>query len=149
VFIDAIDPAGTLNPATYWTMGRIFAQSRLYEPYLGPQLIRKADVAIYVDIHSLASMRDNGKTIGSDSSGRAFGHDLMETPAKKLLQIAETLIHHNIAYDVVTRKSIDRLAGYQTLILPDAFMLSQMEADAIQNMPRAAEAYMPASIPPS
>lgn len=132
VFIDAIDPAGTLDPAPYRTMGRIFSQSRLFESYLGPQLKRKADVAIYVDIHSLASMQDNGKILGTNSSGRPFGNDLTDPPSRKLPLIAESFIHHKIAYDVITRKSINHLADYQVLILPNTFMLSQVEADAIR-----------------
>src|SRR5690606_6705663 len=46
VFIDAIDPVGTLNPATYETMGRIFGETKRYEPFLGGE--RCQDVAVYL-----------------------------------------------------------------------------------------------------
>ena len=123
VFIDAMDPIGTVNPAPYCTMGDIFNSTMAYEPYLGPQLKRLSDVAIYVDIHSLASMKDNGKPIGEVSAG---------APVRGLLQIAKTLIHHNISYDVATRKDLGRLGDYQALILPDAFMLDKKETEAIR-----------------
>lgn len=123
VFIDAMDPVGTTNPAPYRTMGGIFAATSAYEPYLGPQLTRQADVAIYTDIHSLASLEDNGKAVGEATA---------PIPVKALLQIAGTLMHHHIPYDVATLKDLERLNDYQVLILPDAFMLSSVEAEAIR-----------------
>lgn len=123
VFIDAMDPVGTTNPAPYRTMGSIFGSTMSYEKYLGPQLRRRADAAIYVDIHSLASMKDNGKPVGAQSAG---------APVKALLQAAGTLISRNIPYDVATARDLGRLSEYQVLILPDAFLLSRDEAQAIR-----------------
>ena len=123
VFIDAMDPVGTTNPAPYRTMGGIFGETTAYEKYLGPQLRRQADAAVYVDIHSLASMKDNGKPVGAPSAG---------APVKGLLQAAGTLIGHNIPYDVATRRDLTRLSDFQALILPDAFLLDEAEAEAIR-----------------
>jgi hypothetical protein len=126
VFIDAMDPIGTVDPAPYVTMGEIFSATMTYEPYLGPQLKRQADVAVYVDIHSLASMKDNGALAGQ------IGTEWPVAPVAGLLQIAKTLIWNNIPYDVATRKDLGRLGTFQVLILHDAFMLDKVEADAIR-----------------
>lgn len=126
VFIDAMDPIGTVDPAPYKTMGEIFSATMAYEPYLGPQLERQADVAVYVDIHSLASMKDNGTVAGQVTT------EWPVSPVSGLLQIAKTLIHNNIPYDVATRKDLGKLGDFQVLILHDAFMLDNMEAEAIR-----------------
>lgn len=123
VFIDAIDPLGTMNPEVYRLMGEIFGSTMAYEPYLGPQLKRRAEVGIYVDIHSLASMKDNGKPIAEVP---------VSNLTRNLLQTAATLIRHKIPYDVVTRPQLGRLSDFQVLILPDAFMLDRDEAEAIR-----------------
>lgn len=40
VFIDAIDPVGTLDPSVYEIMDRVFAETQVYEPYTGGTLWR-------------------------------------------------------------------------------------------------------------
>lgn len=124
VFIDAIDPDGSVHAEPYRTMRPIFAQTSVYEPFIGPQLRHLSDVAVYVDLYSLASMKDNGRPIGENSPDHV--------PVKELFQIARTLIHNNIPYSVATRKDLDALGRYQLLIIPDAFLLDKEEADAIR-----------------
>ncbi len=125
VFIDAINPDGTVNPAPYPVMGKILAETSRYEKYLGPQLQRQADFAIYVDIYSLASMKDNGKPLSENSTANI--------QIRSLFRLAQILIQHNLAYDVATRKDLDRLDRYQVVILPNAFMLDAAEAKAIRD----------------
>ena len=124
VFIDAINPDGTVNPSPYPIMGEILKKTALYEPYLGPHLTRLSDIAIYTDIYSLATMKDNGRPIGENAAPGVA--------AKRLFQIAETLIHHHLPYDVATRKDLAHLDRFQVLILPDAMMLDETEAAAIR-----------------
>ena len=40
IFIDAIDPIGTLNPLVYERMGRIFDRLMPYYPHLGGQRVQ-------------------------------------------------------------------------------------------------------------
>jgi len=122
-FIDAMDPAGTVNPSIYQTMGEIFLTSSEYEKYLGVGLVRQADIAIFVDLNSLADMQDNGKVVG------AYIHTEPNLP---LQNIAKTLISNNIPYDVVTAHNLDCLKNYQVVILSDMFMLKLREADALR-----------------
>jgi hypothetical protein len=124
VFIDAINPDGTVDPTPYPIMGEILRRTATYEKYLGPHLRRLADVAIYTDVYSLASMADNGTPIEKNSAAGV--------PAKKLIRIAATLIRHNIAFDVATRGDLADLDRFQVLILSEAFMLCKEEADAIR-----------------
>ena len=50
IFIDAIDPVGTLNPRVYDRMGRIFDRLMPYYDELGGE--RVADVAVYYSLDS-------------------------------------------------------------------------------------------------
>lgn len=66
VFIDSIDPVGTLNPAPYRRMRDVFAQTAPLEPYLGGELCQ--DVAVYLSTESKWDFADNGKRV--DGPGR-------------------------------------------------------------------------------
>ena len=61
IFIDSINPAGTLNRVVYERMGRIFSESRRYEPYLGGE--QAQDVAVYLSTESKFDSADNGKPV--------------------------------------------------------------------------------------
>ncbi|MDF2686605.1 MAG: hypothetical protein K0S55_1787 [Clostridia bacterium] len=124
VFIDAMDPIGTTNPKTYKMMRDILSNISIYEKYLNPELELCNDVAIYIDIDSLASMSDNGKDIKENPG--------MGNACQNLLNIAKTLINNNIAYDVATYKDLDNLNKYKVLILPDAFMLNEAASESIK-----------------
>jgi hypothetical protein len=124
VFIDAMNPDGTVDPAPYPIMGRILKQTAAFERYLGPQLRRQADIAIYTDIHSLASMKDNGMPLAENST--------RGIPSQKLIRIAGILVQHNIPYDVATKRDLESLDRFQVIILPDVFLLDQEESAAIR-----------------
>lgn len=124
VFIDAMNPDGTVNARPYQVMSEILRHTSRYETYLGPQLERMCDVAIYTDIYSLASMKDNGKPIKENSA--------QGIPSQNLFQIAKTLIYNNITYGVATRKDLGSLDRFQVLVIPNAFMLDQKESEAIR-----------------
>ena len=51
LFIDAIDPVGSLNRKIYERMGEIFNDSKKFEPYLGGSLVE--DIAVYYSFNSI------------------------------------------------------------------------------------------------
>ena len=61
IFIDAIDPIGTLNPRVYDRMGRIFDRLMPYYGELGGK--RVADVAVYYSLDSKFDFAGNGRHV--------------------------------------------------------------------------------------
>src|SRR5207247_2886420 len=61
IFIDAIDPIGTVNPRAHARMGRVFDRLMPYYPHLGGE--RVADVAIYFSPESKFSFAFNGMDV--------------------------------------------------------------------------------------
>ena len=61
IFIDAIDPIGTLNPKVYDRMGRIFDRFMPYYRELGGT--RVADVAVYYSLDSKFDFAGNGRPV--------------------------------------------------------------------------------------
>ena len=61
IFIDAIDPIGTLNPKVYDRMGRIFDRLMPYYAELGGK--RVADVAVYYSLDSKFDFAGNGRPV--------------------------------------------------------------------------------------
>ncbi len=95
VFIDAIDPIGTVNPAAHERMGRIFGRLMPYYSLLGGQRVR--DVDVYYSLESKFDMRANGKSVldetGSDSH------------TETTMQIVRRLVENHVLFGVATRRS--------------------------------------------
>src|SRR5262249_53613196 len=63
IYIDAIDPVGTLNPKVYDRMGRIFGRLMPYYAELGGR--RVADVAVYYSLDSKFDFAGNGRPVAA------------------------------------------------------------------------------------
>jgi hypothetical protein len=127
IFIDSIDPVGTLNRAAYERMGRVFGESSKYEPYLGGDLCQ--DVAVYLSTESKCDLADNGQAVDGKLSGR--------TPhVEAAFSAAKTLIEKNVPFGVITKKNIGQLARHQVVVLPNVLMMDREEADAIRDYVR-------------
>jgi hypothetical protein len=128
LFIDAIDPVGTLNPSTYKVMGSIFSETRAYERYLGGALCQ--DVAIYVSTESKHDPADRGKDVDDPDSSSRLPH------VEAVLGAARTLIENHIPYGVICRTSLSDLARHRLVVLPDVLVLDREEADAFRGYVR-------------
>ena len=131
MFIDAIDPAGTLNPHVYERIGGIFPKLEPYEAFLGGDLA--ADVAIYVSSESRFDFRENGTLIGA-SSKRA---DNMTSESgmphmAAVFGAARSLQEAHIPYAVVTEKNLSRLSDYRVVVLPNVLVMSDAEVEAFR-----------------
>jgi len=131
MFIDAIDPVGTLNPRVYERIGGIFPKLAPYEKFLGGDL--SADVAIYVSSESRFDYRENGIAIDasserSDNMSTELGlpHMAAANGAARSLQEA------HIPYAVVTRRTLGRLGDYRVLILPNVLVMTDEEIEAFR-----------------
>ncbi|MHB9032805.1 MAG: alpha-L-fucosidase [Anaerolineae bacterium] len=124
LFIDAIDPVGTVNPATYARMSSVFDQTKPYEAFIGGAQVQ--DVAIYLNTEAKFDPADNGKTV--DDPG--LSHHLPHVDA--VVSVARTLKENHIPFGVITRNSLPDLQRFRLIILADMPALSQAEAEAFR-----------------
>jgi hypothetical protein len=124
-FIDAIDPAGTVNPAVYNELGTIYRSLAPLEPYLGGEPIE--DIAVYVSDRSRMNFSENGRSIHDPGlrSG-SMPHVTAALGAVRALQRA------HLPFGVITRKALDRLGSYKVVVLPDVLRMDEAEIEAIR-----------------
>jgi hypothetical protein len=129
LFIDAVDPVGTLNPEFYRQMGIILAEFKEYEPYLGGTII--ADAAILFDMWSKFDPRDSGKGVMDQTAHRIPHLDAVMGAARALKE-------RHIPYTVIGRRNLkNAIASYRLIILPDVLRLSDEAAEDIRAFVKA------------
>lgn len=131
MFIDAIDPVGTLNRPVYDRIASVFRKMEPYEKFLGGTLA--ADVAIYVSSESRFDERENGRDAGSfvlrsDNMASEFAGQHMTA----VMGAAQSLQESHIPYAVVTRRNLDGLKKYRVLVLPNVLAMSDAEIRAVR-----------------
>jgi hypothetical protein len=131
LFIDAIDPRGTVNPGVYERVGRVFEQMSRWEPELGGSPV--ADVAIYRSDAAAVFPADSGvdaaaATIVEGDATRK--HDLPHLRAVTAASAALQRAH--VPFTIFTRASLDRLAQVRVLVLPDVIRMDEAERAAVR-----------------
>ncbi len=119
LFIDAIDPAGTLNPKVYEIMGQVFGESQKYEPYLGGE--RCEDVGVFFSLDSKIDLADNGKPVAQ--AGWRVPH------LDAALGAAAVLRENHIPHGVMSAGNLPDASAHQVIVLPDLPMLSEREVE--------------------
>jgi len=122
LFIDAIDPIGTLNKKVYETMGNIYNTVRTYEEYIDGKLCQ--DIGIYFSFESKFDPKDNGR-------------DVLESTHKQphldsALGVAKSLISNHIPFGIITKKNLNELSRYKVIILPNILMMDEEEVTAFR-----------------
>jgi hypothetical protein len=134
VFIDSIDPVGTLNRAAYDRMGRVFESLQGYQDAVGEvgtaDLVQ--DVAVYLGTEAKVDFADNGRRI--DSSGGWGGSN---PHVDAVVSACRTLQENHIPLGVITRRDLGRLDRHKLVILPNVLMLSRTEAQAFREYVRS------------
>ncbi len=126
LFIDAIDPRGTVNSGVYERIGRVYQETARYEDFLGGSPVE--DVAVYYSDDSRVFLGDNGVGLQDVPSwNRDLPHLKAVTGAATLLQ------HQHIPFGVVTRNDLNRLEQYRALMLPDVIRMDDAEVAAIRS----------------
>ena len=123
LFIDAINPVGTLNPKAYEMMGEIFSKTRDLEKYMGGNPVQ--DVCIYFSLKSKFDPHETGQDINRVSDEHPH--------LAAALGAAETLREYHIPYGVISEKNLSDLASCRVLVLPGVFVLGEKEAEAIRS----------------
>lgn len=126
IFIDGIDPIGTLNVEVYDRMGRLFERLMPYYEQLGGE--RVADIAVYYSLDSRFDMRENGRPV-TQVSGR-------DTHTEAAVGAARALLRHQLLYTVITAKQLPKLPRFKVVVLPNVHHLSPAEAEALREYVR-------------
>lgn len=131
LFIDGIDPDGSLNPAVYQRMGRVFGESQRFEPYLGGSLVE--DVAIYFSFNSKVDLGKSG------SRASLYVGDIIEDPIPHIESAMATtaaLKEGHVPFGVITKKLIASLSRYGTVVLPSVDRFDDEEIAAFSDYAR-------------
>jgi len=128
VYIDSVDPEGTLNPRVYERMGEVFAETSAYEPFLGGT--RVEDAAIYFSLDSKFDPADNGKPVDDPGLSNRMPHmDAVSAAAR-------TLLEHHVPFGIVTRRNLAELSRWRLLVVPGALVMDEEEAQALREYVR-------------
>ncbi len=128
LFIDAIDPEGTLDPGVYRLLGEIYAEIAAYEPYFDPDAEIVQDVAIYLNFESLIDFSDNGRPVMAGS--------LDKPVIQSAMNAAKSLMNANIPYGVITKKNLAELDRFSVVVLPYPVILDDEEIGALRGFVR-------------
>ncbi len=124
IFIDSVDPVGTVNPVVYERMSRIFSRTRVYEPFLGGD--RVEDVALYASFTSKHDPADNGKRVDDPHLSGRIPH------VEAITRCARTLIERHVPWGIVSRRNLATLSRWKAIVLPCVFSLGEDEAEALR-----------------
>ena len=130
MLIDAIKPEGTLNRRAYEYLSQINALHDAFEPFLGGEMM--ADVAIYFDKNSMYDPAD-GKLKASDAVKDIWKRG---PHLDAVVGTARFLREAHIPYGVVTNITLDQLAGYRAVILPNVIEMTARQADIFREFVR-------------
>ncbi|MEI8079749.1 MAG: alpha-amylase family protein, partial [bacterium] len=125
LFIDAIHPDGSFNPAIAERIRAIYDETAPYEPFLGGRAV--ADIALYFSDDSRMDFSENGLAlINAPLWGNQYPHNQAMRGLCRVLQAA------HLPYTIITRKDLPELANYRVVALPNVLRLTTTEADAFR-----------------
>ncbi len=124
--IAAWDPDGSLNPAALERIRTSFAQTRLYEPFLGGRPVE--DVGVYFSSESKVNFAENGTPLAdlSTSGAANYPHFHAVRGACRALQAA------HVPFGILTRRQLGELDRYRVLVLPNVLRMDAEECEAMR-----------------
>ncbi len=122
IFIDAIDPAGTLNPKVYDRMGTIF--DRLMPNYAELGGNRVADIAVYYSLDSKFDFAGNGRAVASA--------DTTDAHTRSVTAVTRQLGSGHLPFGFITKTTLAHLNDHKVLILANVNMMDDAEIEAIR-----------------
>jgi hypothetical protein len=135
LFIDAIDPVGTLNPKVYETLGEVFSKTKQYDAFIGGEFCQ--DVAIYFSLTSKMDLADNGKPVAGESKDSPRLEAILN-PSQGMPHLdaavgaARNLKAAHIPFGVISKRNLSAAKSYRAVILPDVLFLDAEEKDALE-----------------
>jgi hypothetical protein len=123
VFIDAIDPIGTVNPRSHQRMAHVFDPLMPYYDHLGGE--RVADIGVFYSLDSRFDMTQNGRSVAKADNGA-------DTHTYSTMQAARWLIAGHLPFRVVTRQSLDKLSQLKIFVLSNVHHMGEDEVEAVR-----------------
>lgn len=119
LLIDAIEPDGTVSPDLYRLAGHVFAQTRVYEPYLGGTPLEQVGVYYSPDAN-----------VDLDSDPMAA----MAAPRHKraALGACRALQRAHVPFGVLTIRQLHELDRWPVIVLPDLVRMDAAEVAAFR-----------------
>ncbi|MBQ9543590.1 MAG: beta-galactosidase trimerization domain-containing protein [Clostridia bacterium] len=124
LFIDAVDPAGTLNADFYSMIPEIKKNLSKYEKYVDYSERPVREVAVYTNYLSWLSPDDFYKPV-SKMDG-FYLYDRVST-------LGTALSEKHIDFDILGEKNLGELKNYKVVILPGLTFISEKEAEALKD----------------
>jgi len=123
IFIDSIDPVGSMNRKVYETMDKVYAELEPYEACVrGGEMVQ--EVGIYMSTASKYDPEDTGN-LATD-----FSHKMPHI--ESTVKTVQALIYDHIPYGVITHKDLNRLSDYKAIALCNVLMMDDEEAAAFR-----------------
>ncbi len=140
LFIDAMNPDGTLDERVYENMNPIYSKISELEPVLckGNPIMRR-EYGVYMSMESRVPLHAKAETIlpGSGAnnpfSADAIFVDHPSEHAQSVLACSKMLMSHHIPYGVVLRNALVHLGDYSVVLLANAAYLDDVEIEALRH----------------
>ena len=124
VFIDAIDPVGTIDGNFYRLMGRVKEQVKPYERAVSPDAVMLSDVAFYRNHASAYNPGQNGDLLRNA--------DTYFDVLSGLQRIGTTMARNHILFDIIGQPQLGNLSRYPAIVLTEQYVLSDDEIGAFR-----------------
>ena len=125
--IDAIDPVGTMDARVYETLGKVFEEEKVYEPYLKGDLIE--DIGIFFNQESSINLQN---AAGDMQTFLHFGSTVQQlTNYTCSLNALKKLVASHLPVGITTKRHTDSWSKYRTIIAPNINRLSDETVDAL------------------
>ncbi len=124
IFIDAIDPIGTVNLAVHDRMGRVFDRLMPYYGELGGNRVQ--DFAVYFSLESKFDMAVRGAPV--DRVANASTH------TESAMNATRWLLRGHLPFGIITRKTLlgGQLMGVKVLVLSGVHHMNDEECAAVR-----------------
>lgn len=126
LFIDAIDPDGSMDETVYRTMAKIKALMEPFYPYIDHESKVCREVAVYINFDSFMTEEEQGAPVS------AMYYSRPDRMYNRLKRITANLLSAGVDHAVLTERSIDSLSDYRCVILPDLGRLKVSEAEKLR-----------------
>lgn len=123
LFIDAIDPDGTIHTRNYDVMRKIYERTIPCEPWFKGTPMR--DAAIYFSMKSKFDPGSSGKPVAVPEDVERYPH------LDAALGAAEAFRRDNVLYDVVSKRNLSGLKDVRLLVVPALYRMDSQEAGTV------------------
>jgi hypothetical protein len=133
VFIDAINPDGTMNPRLYDRMGALHRKLVKFQAELAPDATLLRDVSFLFNFESFISPAHNGTSLRKLSEGH-HPKALAGSPREKMMNISRLMIADHLAFDLTCLKQFDEaVKESQLIVIPNQYVMLEEELAKLQD----------------